>query len=80
MKSRFVALQNLNVKTIKLAVDLTDCAIILHNFLELNGETWEEEYTLDNDNNTINDIYESDAELKRIGEMKQNYMMELLNL
>src|SRR5256885_10331609 len=35
LKSRFVALQNLNVKTIKLAVDLTDCAIILHNFLEL---------------------------------------------
>ena len=80
LKTRFVALQNLNVKTIKLAVDLTDCAMILHNFLELNGETWEEEYVLNTDNDVINDAYESDAELKRIGELKRNYMMELLNL
>ena len=80
LKTRFVALQNLNVKTIKLAVDLTDCAMILHNFLELNGETWEEEYVLDTDNDVINDAYESDAELKRIGELKRNYIMELLNL
>ena len=78
MKSKFVALKDLNVKTIKLAVNLTDCTIILHNFLELNGEMWKEEYILDT--NINNDIYESDAELKRIGEMKQNYMMELLNL
>ena len=68
----------MNVKTIKLAVDLTDCAIILHNFLELNGEMWKEEYILDTDIN--DDIYESDAELKRIGKMKRNYMMKLLNL
>jgi hypothetical protein len=80
LKARFVALQNLNIKTIKLAVDLTDCAMILHNFLELNGEMWEEEYMLDADNSIDNNLYESDAELKRIGEIKRNYMMELLNL
>ena len=48
--------------------------MILHNFLELNGEIWEEEYVLDTDNNVINDAYENDAELKRIGELKRNYM------
>ena len=80
LKARFVALQNLNIKTIKLAVDLTDCAMILYNFLELNGEMWEEEYMLDADNSIDNNLYESDVELKRIGEIKRNYMMELLNL
>ena len=63
-----------------MAVDLTDCAMILHNFLELNGEMWEEEYMLDADNSIDNNSYESDAELKRISEIKRNYMMELLNL
>ena len=54
--------------------------MILHNFLELNGKTQEKEYVLDTDNDVINDAYESDAELKRIGELKRNYMIELLNL
>ncbi|CAH1770693.1 853_t:CDS:2, partial [Entrophospora sp. SA101] len=56
LKSRFVALRELNVKSIKMAVRLTECAIILHNFLELNGEIWDE-------GADVNDYNDNDANL-----------------
>ena len=36
LKARFGILRNLDVKTVKMGVLFTSCAIILHNFLEIN--------------------------------------------
>ncbi|GET58840.1 putative nuclease HARBI1 [Rhizophagus irregularis DAOM 181602=DAOM 197198] len=41
LKARFKALKELSVKDIKTAIKLADCAILLHNFLEICGEIWE---------------------------------------
>ena len=38
LKARFKALKELSVKDLKIAIKLADCAILLHNFLELCGE------------------------------------------
>nr|CAG8635682.1 14393_t:CDS:2 [Entrophospora candida] len=65
LKSRFVALRELNVKSIKMAVRLTECAIILHNFLELNGEIWDE-------GADVNDYDDNDANL--VMECERSYL------
>ncbi|CAJ0874476.1 16553_t:CDS:2, partial [Entrophospora sp. SA101] len=83
LKSRFVALRELNVKSIKMAVRLTECAIILHNFLELNGEIWDEgadvnDYN-DNDANLVMEC-ESELGLKRAGEEKRNQLINFLRI
>jgi hypothetical protein len=38
LKARFKALKELFVKDVKITIKLTDCAIILHNFLEISGK------------------------------------------
>ena len=38
LKSRFCALRRLSVRDVETAVKLTECAIVLHNFLELKGK------------------------------------------
>jgi len=39
LKNRFCALKRLSVKDVETAVKLTECAIILHNFLEIKGKS-----------------------------------------
>src|SRR6266498_4023321 len=47
LKNRFGSLKELNVKKISSAVCLTECCIILHNFLETNNDNWDELDELD---------------------------------
>ncbi|EXX63154.1 hypothetical protein RirG_154910 [Rhizophagus irregularis DAOM 197198w] len=49
LKNRFITLKELNVKDISTVVKITECAIILHNFLELNNDNVEELYENDDD-------------------------------
>ncbi|CAI2187162.1 7261_t:CDS:2 [Funneliformis geosporum] len=39
LKARFRALKEISVKDLKTTINLANCAIILHKFLELSGET-----------------------------------------
>lgn len=80
-KNRFGSLKELNVKSISTAVQLTECCIILHNFLETNNDNWDELDELDDDDN---DEYNEDNDLsnlnentlKRAGEIKRNQIIE----
>ena len=74
--------QVLNVKKISTAIRLTECCIILHNFLETNNDNWDELDNLDddddndNDNNESNDLSNlSENTLKRAGEIKRNQII-----
>ena len=73
MKARFKALKDLDIKTVKMGVLLTCCAIILHNFLEINMDIWDvdsNDMNDDTDDTDENDTYvsrENDESLKRIG-------------
>jgi len=60
-KNRFSSLKKLNVKKILTAVRLTECCIILHNFLETNNDNWNE---LDDDSNNDSDNNNNDTALK----------------
>jgi len=83
LKSRFTALKELNVKNVKTAIRLTECAIILHNFLELNGEIWDEETNVNDYNNNDANLFmecENDLVLKRAGEEKRNRLISLLRI
>ena len=77
LKARFKALKELSVKDLKIAIKLADCAILLHNFLELCGEIWK--ITNQNDYSDNNDQYdwedESDEILKLEGELKREGML-----
>ena len=78
LKSRFTCLKGCSVKKIKHLILFTDCAIILHNFLELNGEIWD--ISLDNEeeeDNIIDENNNSDSDniLKLEGQQKRNNMM-----
>jgi hypothetical protein len=83
LKARFKALKDLDIKTVKMGILFTSCAIILHNFLEMNMDIWEVdldndmEDTEDIDNTNENDTYtsrEGDENLKRIGQAKRNFI------
>ncbi|CAG8754504.1 11912_t:CDS:2, partial [Rhizophagus irregularis] len=43
LKNRFTGIKEIAVKKILTAVNLIDCAIILHNYLELLGNIWNED-------------------------------------
>ena len=80
LKNRFVGIREISVKKVSTAINLIDCAIILHNYLELANDIWEEQ---NNDDNFIhNDDDESnnynDEELKRAGEAKREWVMRKL--
>jgi len=78
-KNRFCSLKELNVKKISTAVRLTECCIILHNFLEMNNDNWDELDELDDEsydddeNNNLDNLNEN--VLKREGEIKRNQIM-----
>ena len=79
-KNRFSSLKGLNVKKISNAVQLTECCIILYNFLETNNDNWDELDELDddddNDNDESNDLSNlNENTLKRAGEIKRNQIM-----
>ncbi|CAB5107573.1 unnamed protein product [Rhizophagus irregularis] len=84
LKNRFKALKELNSRKISNVVQLTECAIILHNFLELNNDNIEELFEDDDNEDVENDEDDRDNEneenqneiaLKREGERKREYIM-----
>jgi hypothetical protein len=78
LKARFKALKDLDIKTVKMGVLLTCCAIILHNFLEINMDIWNvnsNDMDTDDTDTDENDTYvsrENDESLKRTGQAKRN--------
>ncbi|CAB4432576.1 unnamed protein product [Rhizophagus irregularis] len=79
LKNRFKALKELNSRKISNVVQLTECAIILHNFLELNNDNIEELFE-DNDNENDendeeNEENQNEIALKREGERKREYII-----
>ena len=80
LKNRFIALKDLNTRKISNAVKFTECAIILHNFLELNNDSIEELY--EDEDNDEDDEDDSDEEMnqneivmRREGERKREQLM-----
>ena len=59
---------------------MIDCSIILHNFLELHNDAWEDyennDSNEDNEDNNFDNV--SDENLKRAGEAKRNWIMRKL--
>jgi hypothetical protein len=88
LKNRFCCLKELNVKKISTAVCLTECCIILHNFLEINNDNWELDDNnsddSDDDDDGDNDNYENNLDnlnensLKRAGEIKRDQIINQL--
>ena len=79
LKARFRILKDLDVKTVKMGVLFTCCAIILHNFLEMNMNIWEVDFNdntddIDDENEEDDNhiLRTSDEILKRTGQAKRN--------
>ena len=75
-------LKNLDTKTIKMGILFTSYAIILHNFLEINMDTWDIDdidHENDTDNEGDNDISNytrnDDDTLKRAGQVKRDWIL-----
>ncbi|UZO20475.1 uncharacterized protein OCT59_012899 [Rhizophagus irregularis] len=80
--NRFIALKELNVRDVSTIVKITECAIILHNCLELNNDNIEELYENDEDedgdddsNNDEEDINQNEIVMKREEEKKSEQLM-----
>ncbi|GES85564.1 protein ANTAGONIST OF LIKE HETEROCHROMATIN PROTEIN 1-like [Rhizophagus clarus] len=82
IKNRFGGIKKISVKKISTAVNIIDCSIILHNFLELNNDIWVDNENNDNseeDSNESDNYYNNNEEsLKRAGEAKRNWIMSKL--
>ncbi|GBC00351.1 hypothetical protein RclHR1_03820016 [Rhizophagus clarus] len=82
IKNRFGGIKEISVKKISTAVNMIDCSIILHNFLELNDDIWVDSENNDNseeDSNESDNYYNDNEEsLKRAGEAKRNWIMSKL--
>jgi len=69
-----VNFQAYTVKSILITVNLIDCIIILHNYLELFNDIWKEQN--DDNNNNFNDNNNSDKlnkeELKKTEKIKKS--------
>jgi hypothetical protein len=77
LKNRFVGIREIAVKKISTAINLIDCAIILHNYLELNEDIWDDqEYENFNDDDDGDNYIEE--ELRRAGEVKREWVMRKL--
>ncbi|GBC07917.1 hypothetical protein RclHR1_07790009 [Rhizophagus clarus] len=86
LKNSFSCLKGLSVKKISTVVNLTECCIILHNFLETNNDSWNEldendsdsddSESDDDDENNLSNLNESN--LKREGEIKRDQIMNQL--
>ncbi|CAB4436580.1 unnamed protein product [Rhizophagus irregularis] len=82
IKNRFIALKELNVRDVSTIVKIAECAIILHNCLELNNDNIEELYENDEDvdgdddsNNDEEDINQNEIVMKREEERKREQLM-----
>jgi len=79
LKNRFLGIKEIAVKKIVTAVNLIDCAIILHNYLELLGDIWSENDDDDNFRDDDGNIDEyNDEELKKAGELKRIWITRKL--
>lgn len=82
IKNRFAGIGDITVKKISTAINMIDCSIILHNFLELHNDAWEDYENNDDDSNEDNEDNNfdnvSDENLKRAGEAKRNWIMRKL--
>ncbi|CAB4435521.1 unnamed protein product [Rhizophagus irregularis] len=82
IKNRFAGIGDITVKKISTAINMIDCFIILHNFLELHNDAWEDYENNDDDSNEDNEDNNfdnvSDENLKRAGEAKRNWIMRKL--
>ncbi len=80
LKARFGMLRDLDIKTVRMGILFACCAIILHNFLEINMDIWDiddnENNDMDNenDNDISNYIKKSDEMLKRAGQAKRDWI------
>src|SRR6266496_2442104 len=54
LKARFGMLRDLDIKTVRMGILFACCAIILHNFLEMNMDIWDDD--LDDDTDDIDEI------------------------
>jgi DDE superfamily endonuclease len=80
LKARFRMLRDLDIKTVKMGVLFTCCAIILHNFLEINMDIWETNFNDDTDDTEEGDDDDddnyisgnNDDVLRRTGQAKRN--------
>ena len=91
-KNRFNSLKGLNIKKVSTAVRLTECCIILHNFLKTNNDNWDDldendddsddnsddnsDYNNEENNNDVNNLNENS--LKRAEELKRNQIINQL--
>lgn len=72
-------LKDLDIKTVKMGILFASCSIILHNFLEINMDTWE--INSDDETDDENDQYisrqnrENYDVLKRIGQAKRDLII-----
>jgi len=82
IKNRFSGIREISVKKISTAINMIDCSIILHNFLESHKDTWEDYDSNEDDeedNNGLNNFDNDNEEsLKRAGEAKRNWVMRKL--
>ena len=82
VKNRFGGIKEISVKKISTAINLIDCAIILHNFLELHKDIWVDHNNNDEDEEDDNELdnfeNDNDETLKRVGEAKRNWIMRKL--
>ena len=81
IKNRFAGIRDINVKKLSTAINMIDCSIILHNFLGLQNDVWEDynnndEDSEDSEDNNFND--DNDESLRRAGEVKRNWIMRKL--
>jgi hypothetical protein len=78
LKNRFAGIREISVKKIPTAINMIDCSIILHNFLELRDDVWENqcESNEEEDNNELDNSNEEN--LKILGEAKRNWIMRKL--
>ena len=83
IKNRFAGIRDISAKKISTAINMIDCSIILHNFLELHEDIWEDcendDSDEEEDSNGLNNFDVNNEEsLKRAGEAKRNWIIRKL--
>ena len=72
-------LKNLDIKTVKMGILFTCCAIILYNFLEINMDIWNlDDMNSKNDTDSENDdnyVRNSDDTLRRARQTKRDWIL-----
>jgi hypothetical protein len=84
LKGRFPSLRNLSIKKVSTACKMTACAIILHNFLEMQGDAFTELFSEENSDNDAEVSHydlqnDEEAMLKLAGEEKRRHLMNFIS-